>query len=108
MTDDQPQTLMEDLPTRATVRSDSGLEYLEFRKTLKPKWHRVWMHIAFGYFALGLLIVSSVLVWNSAPVIVGIASVPLFGAMFGYAIHYLHLLHSRGRPLQPSPPARPQ
>ncbi|QDO96356.1 hypothetical protein FNB15_03265 [Ferrovibrio terrae] len=78
----------------STLRNVDGLEYRQFRASLKPRYLVVWRDIGFGYGALVALIGGAL--WLPVTSVSAILlSAVLFGTALGYCLHYLSLfLHA--------------
>ncbi|MFK7847961.1 MAG: fatty acid desaturase [Rhodothermales bacterium] len=81
--------LSKELQKSALINS-KGETYMEFRKTLTPRWGVVWSHIALGWMALALFNLSIVLLSGQHLamdfLLIGIGSI-----VIGFNIAYLQL-----------------
>lgn len=68
------------------VKNSKGVSYLEFRKTLKPRYGRVWRDLAMGYAAL-IAICFAIGFVPFAPWI----AIGLGAASLGYVLAYIQL-----------------
>lgn len=74
----------------ARLKNASGLGYPEFRRTLKPRYGKVWADILLGYAGFALIGTALALGPFSAwPV--GLGAAVLGGIGFGFLHHYLAL-----------------
>lgn len=75
----------------STLVDTSGRRYVDFRRTLRPRWGVVWGSLLAGHVSLTIFVVAIVLLGNSGPVRVpvviglGIAG----GIAIGFCLHYL-------------------
>lgn len=75
---------------RALLVTSDGVRFADFRRTLRPRYWRVWVDIGLGYLAIMLIISMMVLAEQNFP-----SWWPLFALLgavaLGYAIAYLQL-----------------
>jgi fatty acid desaturase len=72
------------------IISSYGEKYVDFRKTLKPKYHIVWRDIVLGYVAIILLMAVSLFLEKSLTTHFWLF-IPAFSFIGGYIIAYLQL-----------------
>jgi fatty acid desaturase len=78
---------------REEIVNSNGLSFSEYRKTLKPKYWRVWASIALGYAMLILGTISAIHVQSSSPILqwAALFVLPLFfGWWHIYLQNFLH------------------
>ena len=80
---------MDDISKLEAIRSD-GLNYIDFRKTLQPKYYIVWRDITLGYIVIFFFMALSFLLESSLGNSFWMA-IPVFGFVIGYFIAYLQL-----------------
>jgi len=76
------------LSLKATLVDDHGLPYRDFRRSLTPRWARVWLELGSAYAVLvGVLAVLVVMdpAWPAA-LLAGIAG----AVIIGYTIHFIN------------------
>jgi len=79
---------------REDIFDSSGLSYSAFRKTLKPKYWRVWTDIALGYAMLSLGVFGAIKVQSSSHYFQW-AAIFFFPLFFGWChIFILNFLHA--------------
>jgi fatty acid desaturase len=76
------------LSLKATLVDESGLPYREFRRSLKPRWVRVWLELGAAYLVLAAVLAALVLLdpvwpWAVLPALAG-------GLLIGYTIHFIN------------------
>lgn len=81
---------------RSELVSSAGVTYAEFRRTLMPRYHVVWLHVFLGYLALAATVAAGISAEIYAPRAASIALAIPFGALVGYFLHYLHLFMHEG------------
>jgi fatty acid desaturase len=89
MTESPLFSTLEDLDKRQLV-DDSGVTYLAFRSTLRPRWSRVWVDIALGYAALVALMLLLVQLEDGGAA-QHVAQALAGAVAIGYAMAYLQL-----------------
>jgi fatty acid desaturase len=76
------------LSLKATLVDDDGLRYREFRRSLEPRWSRVWFELGAAYGVLAGVIVALVLTRPTWPWTIPAG---LAGALvIGYTIHFIN------------------
>lgn len=80
----------EDIPISLKGRlvDERGVGYREFRKTLRPRYGRVWLDLALGYAAL-LAIIATVIVWDPG-LPLAVLAVALGALAGGWVLAYLN------------------
>lgn len=76
-----------------SIVSSDGIKYVDFRRTLKPRYSIVWGHIACAYLsfvAIATLLIA-LLSSSSSSIFHAIAVAILGGVLFGYTLAYLQL-----------------
>jgi fatty acid desaturase len=76
------------LSLKATLVDESGVPYREFRRSLKPRWVRVWLELGAAYLVLAAVLAALVLLdpalsWAVLPALAG-------GLLIGYTIHFIN------------------
>lgn len=77
---------------KATLVDDRGVPYREFRKTLTPRYGRVWRDIGLAYLAL-VLVVGGLATWNPAlplAIVAGVVGALLVGYFFAFLNNFFH------------------
>ena len=79
---------------KSLIVDSNGYRYLEFQKTLAPRWGVVWRDIAGGYLALGLvtmslLVAQGLVGWLTAPLLILLGGV-LYGFFLAYLNNFFH------------------
>ena len=80
---------LDEIPRRALVDA-SERTYLEFRKTLTPRWGRMWLALLAGHLSL-VVIAIGVIALSGTSLLTDVALAIFGGAALGYALHYLLL-----------------
>ncbi len=80
---------MEDISKREVISSE-GVKYLDFRKTLKPRYNIVWRDITMGYVVLIFFMALS-LYFEELYTANFWMLIPVFSFIVGYIIAYLQL-----------------
>lgn len=76
------------LALKATLVDDRGVPYREFRKTLEPRWWRVWLEIGAAYAVIALIL-AGLIAWDpSWPL--ALVAVIAGGFAIGYTIQFLN------------------
>jgi len=76
------------LSLKATLVDDRGVPYREFRRTLEPRWWRVWLEIAAAYSVLALVL-AGLIAWDpSWPL--ALPAVVAGGLLIGYTIQFIN------------------
>jgi len=75
---------------KASIVDARGLTFREFRRTLRPRFARVWLDIAMGYVLIGVTAAALVLADQSSLLLLPL-SVGIGAAVLGYAIAYIQL-----------------
>jgi fatty acid desaturase len=76
------------LSLKATLVDESGVPYREFRRSLKPRWVRVWLELGAAYLVLAAVLAALVLLDPALP---GAVLAALAGALLiGYTIHFIN------------------
>jgi fatty acid desaturase len=76
---------------KTDVISSSQVRYVDFRKTLTPRYGRVWLDIIAGYAGLALVAVAMAWLQAHAHLLFAVAAIPVAAFGFGYAFCYLQL-----------------
>jgi fatty acid desaturase len=76
------------LSLKATLVDENGVPYREFRRSLKPRWVRVWLELGVAYLVLAAVLAALVLLdpalpWAVLPTLAG-------GLLIGYTIHFIN------------------
>ena len=76
---------------KATLRNNLGIDFQTFRAGCKPRYQKVWMDIAAGYFTLGITLL--VLAWLAGHLALAWQAVVVIpGAMLlGFVLAYIQL-----------------
>jgi fatty acid desaturase len=80
---------LDEIPRRALIDA-SQRTYLEFRKTLTPRWGRMWLAFLAGHLSL-VIIALGIIAASGASSITDVALAVLGGIALGYVLHYLLL-----------------
>ena len=73
---------------KATLIDDRGVPYREFRKTLIPRWGRIWLETAAAYVVIALALVG-LATWSPGwPE--AVPAVLVGGGLIGYALQFLN------------------
>ena len=78
---------------RSRLVDSKGVGYYDFRKTLTPRYWRVWADLLAGHMALAVLIVLLLLIRHSplgAQLLAGGAAALVFGVLFAYLSLFFH------------------
>jgi fatty acid desaturase len=76
------------LSLKATLVDDRGVPYREFRRSLAPRWARVWLEIGAAYAVLAGVLVG-LIVW-SPPWPLALPAVLAGGLVIGYTIQFIN------------------
>jgi fatty acid desaturase len=76
------------LALKETLVDDRGVPYREFRRSLTPRWGRVWLELAVAYAVLAAVPAALVLVDPGLPW--AVPAVLLGAGLIGYAIHFIN------------------
>jgi Tfp pilus assembly protein PilN len=55
------------LSLKATLVDENGVPYREFRRSLKPRWVRVWLELGVAYLVLAAVLAALVLLDPALP-----------------------------------------
>ncbi len=75
---------------KAELVNSEGVYYLDFRKTLTPRYHIVWFDIFLGYFALLFVLAIAAYAekkWSACFLLI----IPIGALLVGYIVSALHL-----------------
>lgn len=79
-----------DTVKKEKLLNGKGLNYLDFRQTLTPKYAIICLHILTGYMALAVVMGGAFLLQKTVPGLCWV-SIPIGGMLVGYTISALHL-----------------
>ena len=71
--------------------NSQGVKYKEFRATLTPKYHLVWLHIVLAYFAFFAIAFLVTFILPNTGTLAALITIIFGGLLFGYALAYLQL-----------------
>src|SRR5262245_22333999 len=76
---------------RDLLVNSQGIRYREFKRTLKPRYHVVWIHILGGYLALALIAAGVIAAGLLLPAGWAAAAAVAGAVLLGYTFAYLNL-----------------
>jgi fatty acid desaturase len=76
------------LSLKGTLVDDRGVPYRDFRKTLEPRWGRVWLELAAGYGVIAAVL-AGLVVWDPGWPLALVAAIA-GGLVTGYTIQYIN------------------
>ena len=75
---------------KAVIRNSKGVNYIDFRNSLTPRYAKVWFDILIGYFAL-VVVLASAAYMQKAHAGWFLLTITIGGVVVGYIISALHL-----------------
>lgn len=76
------------LSLKASLVDDRGVPYRDFRRTLEPRWWRVWLEMGAAYAVLALVL-AGLIAWDPAWPLAAVA-VLAGGLVIGYTIQFIN------------------
>jgi fatty acid desaturase len=75
---------------KTVITNSSGVKYTQFKASLKPKYHIVWINIFFGYAMLFAILFAGAYLQKNHPLFFGL-TIPVGAILIGYWFAFTHL-----------------
>lgn len=75
---------------KATIVNSKGVNYIDFRNALRPRYAVVWLDILTGYLALAAVLILAAFMQRSHPAWFAL-TIPVGALLVGYIVSALHL-----------------